>query len=189
MDPNDPVGRLFFAAAMPDEARHALAAHLAGALGGKPVPGSPVPPANWHFTLRFLGKTTRLQYEKVVAAVDGSELGETFDLVLGNLGAFPRPARATVLWVGLQRGEEELARLAAVTEEAAQASGFSAEERPFHAHLTLSRIRPHQDVGPVLERVPPPPVRWRVGEVVLYQSHLGGGKPARYEPLERFPLE
>jgi hypothetical protein len=39
----------------------------------------------------------------------------------------------------------------------------------------------------VIERVPPLDVGMRVGEVVVFRSHLGGG-PARYEAAERFPL-
>ena len=44
-------------------------------------------------------------------------------------------------------------QLASVCEEAALAAGFAAEERPYHPHLTLSRIRPWQDVSDLVDRV------------------------------------
>ena len=186
--PVDDKQRLFLAVAIPDEVRHALAAHLGDALGGRPVPGKPVPPQNWHITLRFLAYTYRDQRDRLLHALDEAELGKGFTLGFGGLGAFPRPARATVLWLGIGQGEQELVDLAAVVEEACVDAGWFMEERPFHPHLTLSRIRPHQDVHAVIEEVPDFPMRIDVAEVVLYRSHLGGRGPARYEVTERFPL-
>ncbi len=186
-----PVGekqRLFLAVAIPDDVRHALAAHLGAALDGKPVPGMPVPPANWHVTLRFLGATYEDERDRLCHGLDEADFGPPFGVRFGGLGAFPRPARATVLWLGFSRGDDRLSGLAAVAEEAAVAAGWMMEERPFHPHLTLSRIRPHQDVRPVVERVPPLPRSMEVEAVVLYRSHLGGSKPARYEPVEVFEL-
>lgn len=182
------VGRLFVAVPITDEVRHGLAAHLDEALEGKAVPGRPVPPDNWHITLRFLGKTTGLENEKLSRALDEADLGDPFEASFGGLGAFPRPARATVLWLGLERGVGRLGELASAAETAATDAGFMPEERPFSAHLTLSRIRPHQDVRPVLERVPAFPLRMPVERVVVYQSHLGRRRPARYEEVEEFGL-
>ncbi len=186
-----PVGekqRLFLAVEVADDVRHALAAHLTEALDGKPVPGRPVPPPNWHVTLRFLGYTYDEERDRLFHALDEADFGGPFTVGFGGLGAFPRPARATVLWLGIERGSDEVEALGAVAEEAAVAAGWMMEERPFHPHLTLSRIRPHQDVTAVIERVPPLRMTMPVDDVVLYRSHLGGGKSARYEPIERFPL-
>ena len=36
--------------------------------------------------------------------------------------------------------------------------------------------------------MPPLGVRQMVTRVVVYRSHLGGRRPARYEELESFPL-
>lgn len=181
------VGRLFVAVGLSDEVRHGLAAHLDGALEGKPVPGKPVRPQGWHLTLRFLGRTGAVAYDTVLARLHEADLGPPFRLSFDGLGAFPRPARATVLWLGVETGGDRLIELAAAAEDAAVAAGFPPEDRPFHPHLTLSRIRPHQDVRPVLERVPAFPLAQQVEEVVVFRSHLGGG-PARYEALERFGL-
>ncbi len=180
--------RLFLAVAITDDVRHVLAAHLTEALAGKPVPGRPVPPPNWHVTLRFLGSTYEDDCDRLSHALDEADFGGPFTVGFGGLGAFPRPARATVLWLAIERGGDEVESLAAVAEEAAVAAGWMMEERPFHPHLTLSRIRPHQDVTAVIERVPPLRMAMPVDDVVLYRSHLGGGKPARYEPIEHFAL-
>jgi len=74
-----------------------------------------------------------------------------------------------------------------VAEEAAQSAGFGPEDRLFRAHLTLSRVRPAEDVSGLLETFADAGVGWRCRSVVVYRSHLGRGG-ARYEPLETFPL-
>lgn len=189
MGTDDPVGRLFVAVALTDDVRHGLVAHLDDALGGKPAPGRLVRPENWHVTLRFLGKTMRHELEVLLHGLSSGLETPPFTLGFEGLGAFPRPARATVLWLGVDRGVDELAALAAVAEDASVDAGFMPEERPFHPHLTLSRIRPHQDVRPTLDLVPPFPLTQKVEEVVVFRSHLGGGKPARYEAVERVGLK
>ena len=178
--------RLFMAVPLTDEARHQMVYLLNDAVA-RPLPGRAVPPENWHLTLRFLGDTGEVERDRVLAALDEADLGESFRVRWGGLGAFPRARRATVLWVGLDRGAEESVRLAEVVGEAVQAAGFSPEERPFRSHLTLSRIRPHQDVTSLLEAVGPLDIGMPVERVVLYESHLGR-EGARYEEIESFGL-
>ena len=92
-----------------------------------------------------------------------------------------------MLWLGVGRGREELTDLAAACEEAAQAAGFDVEERPFHPHVTLSRIRPWQDVRSVVEELPAFPLNQEVDRITLYRSLLGRGG-ARYEVVDEVAL-
>jgi 2'-5' RNA ligase len=177
------VDRLFLAVGIPAEAAGLLAAMLEG----RAIPGSVVPPANWHLTLRFLGSIEETTAERVMAELDQSERGGRFVVELAGLGAFPNPRRATVVWVGVTAGGERLGELAALGEVAARAAGLALEERPFRPHLTLSRVRPDADVRGLLEEPGPGPVRFEADAVTLYRSILERG-PARYEPVERFPL-
>ncbi len=179
--------RLFLAVPLTEDSRHAIVGHLQASLP-HPLPGRPVRPENWHLTLRFLGEVNEAAADRVVREVDAAERGPAFRIRWGSLGAFPRPRRANVLWLGLERGAEEAERLAAVVEEATEAAGFPPEDRPFRSHLTLSRLRPDQDVTPVLEAVPPLGLAMPVDRVVLFGSHLGPGGP-RYEQVESFPLD
>lgn len=183
----EPVGRLFVAVPLTDEVRAGLAAHLMEATKDRQLAGRPVPPPNWHITVRFLGSTEEVAYERVLEALAEAELGEPFSMSFGGLGAFPRPSRATVLWLAIEAGGTRLAQLAALSEEAAQRAGIAPEDRPFHPHLTLSRIRPHQDVRSLIEQVAPFPLSEKVDRLVVYRSNLGGGG-ARYEELESIDL-
>jgi RNA 2',3'-cyclic 3'-phosphodiesterase len=175
--------RIFVAVPLPDEVRMALADRL------QPLdmPGKVVPPENWHITLRFLGWTDDVAFDRMLAALDESDLGSPFNVMLGGMGAFPRPKSATVIWLAVAEGLTRLEELATVAEEAAQSAGFGPEERPFRAHLTLSRVRPAEDVSNLLDSSPGADLGWRCGSVVVYRSHLGRGG-ARYEPLETFAL-
>lgn len=162
--------------------------HLADRLRDIEVPGKPAPPENWHITLRFLGRVGEVTLERLLAELDQSDLGAPFKLRLGGLGAFPRPARATVLWVGLDGDVERLVEVATMADDAAMAAGVEPEDRPFHSHLTLSRIRPQLDVRGLVATTDDIGGSWTVEEVVVFESDLSGPGPARYLPIERFRL-
>ncbi|RPI21830.1 MAG: RNA 2',3'-cyclic phosphodiesterase [Actinobacteria bacterium] len=179
--------RLFLAVALSDDVRHGLAAHLATQLGGRPIPGRPARPEGWHITLRFLGWATEEQRDRVLGFLSTRMDVPPFTLGFGGLGAFPREGRAAVLWLGVRRGDEELSRLAALAEDAASAAGFEPEERPFHAHVTLARIRPPQDVSALVADVADFPLTQEVTAMTMFRSHLVRGG-ARYEPVERVDL-
>jgi len=177
--------RLFLAVALTDEVRHGLAAFLGERLIR--LPGRPVPPNNWHLTLRFLGATRALQLDRILEFLDEHLVVQPFTLGFTALGAFPKPSRATVLWLGIDRGSDELAATAAVCEQAAIAAGFEAEDRPFHPHLTVSRIRPPVGVEGVVEQVGTFPLKMEVDRVTLYRSHLSRDG-ASYEAIDEVLL-
>lgn len=180
--------RLFLAIALDDDARAALATRIEDLLGDTAMPGRPVSVPNWHVTLRFLGEVDPVQRDVILGFLSEHLNVPCFRVRFGAVGAFPRARRAAVLWIGLDAGAEETAEVAAICEEAAQAAGCIAEERPFHAHLTVSRIRPPVDVTRLTESGEVAGVRLEVGAVTLYRSVLGGNKPARYEVVNTVPL-
>ena len=179
--------RVFIAITLDPDVRHGLAAHLTTNLDGARLPGRSPAAENWHITLRFVGKVKQTGYEKLLAKLDEADFGSGFELGFAGLGAFPKPAWASVLWLGVERGAEELSHVADTVEEATVSAGFMPEERPFHPHLTLSRIRPPQDVRQLIEEIPVFPLRQSVSHLTVFESHLGRG-PAVYAPLERFEL-
>lgn len=179
------VRRLFLAVGLDDDTTHALAAHLGAHLDGT-LPGSVVPPENWHVTLRFLGKVTDVVMDRVLAHLDQHCTVEPFSVRFGGMGAFPRPRRATVAWLATEA--PELAELAAACEEAAVAAGLMPEERPFHPHLTLARIRPPEDLSDLVAEFPRFPRSMRIADVTLYESVLQGSRSARYEVVDRIEL-
>lgn len=101
-----------------------------------------VPAHQFHFTLKFLGEVAEADAMQAMAAVERAAAGVApFAASLRGLGAFPAPARPSVLWAGLAEGAEELGRLAARVEREMAQAGFPPERRPFKPHLTLGRVR------------------------------------------------
>ncbi|HVJ67713.1 MAG TPA: RNA 2',3'-cyclic phosphodiesterase [Caulifigura sp.] len=98
------------------------------------------PPGQLHLTLKFLGETPRdvvPSLRKVLTEVAGGAARHSIRLV--GLGAFPSPARPTVIWVGIQP-DEVLKRMAAALDAHLEPLGFVPESRPYHPHLTLARV-------------------------------------------------
>jgi len=177
--------RLFLAVPLTEDVAHGLAAFLEEET--MRLPGRPTPPANWHLTLRFLGPTTSLQRDRILEFLDEHLAVEPFTMSFGSLGAFPRPSRATVLWLGIDRGADRLAAMAEIADVAAQLAGFEPEDRPFHAHLTLARVRPPMNVSALIDRVPRFPLSMEVARLTLYCSHLNRDG-ASYEALNSIEL-
>lgn len=174
--------RLFIGVPLTEDARRAIAKSLP-----EKLPGKPVPPENWHFTLRFLGATSGEARDQVVARLESATCGDPFTIRFSELGAFPNARRARILWLGIDEGADRLLQLAAIAEGAARSVGFAAESKEFKPHLTLSRIDPPAAVATLLASKPRFGARMLVDSVILYRSRLGGG-PARYEEVLRIKL-
>jgi 2'-5' RNA ligase len=123
----------------------------------------------WHVTLQFLGNDADV--DAVVRALAGLSVRAGV-AQLGGLGAFPNERKARVVWLGLASGQELFGALAREVGERVAPLGHEREARPFHAHLTLARLKAPADVrnrlGPA-EAVGDP---WPVGEVLVYESRL-----------------
>lgn len=175
----------FLAVDLDDAARHELATRLTDAFADMRIPGSVVPPENWHLTLRYFGPLAPHSLELLRYHLSESWLGRGFRLQLDGLGAFPKPIKASVLWVGTGDGTEDLIELKQLVDESIEHIGYGPEDRPFQPHLTLSRLRPPVDVWPWLEADPILDVSLKVNAVTLFRSHK---RPTTYEPLDRFSL-
>ncbi len=173
--------RLFVALSLAPEIRMAIDAwRLELAL-----PGRPVPAGNLHVTLRFIGDVDEVGRDRVLALLDQTETPDPFVMHIGDVGAFPNPSKATVAWASVDAGRP-LAQLAEAVDDAVAGAGFGYEDRPFHPHLTLSRIRPPRDLSQV-DAAHRPGVKIEVDRFVLYRSRFGPDG-VRYEGVEQFLL-
>lgn len=143
----------------------------------------------WHLTLQFLGSVPEDRLDAVRRALEATSAVQPFPVRLGGGGAFPRPSRGRVIWVGLAAGAEPMAGLARAVHRALRPLGYEPEARAFHPHLTLARLAVPGDVQPALEALGDGPVgpAFVVDEVVLFESHLRR-TGAVYEARARVPL-
>lgn len=94
-----------------------------------------------HLTLKFLGEIDPAVRSEVDVALRGAAAGRRrFPLVLRGTGSFPGGRNPRVFWVGV-REEPGLMDLQQDIDERLAALGFPREERAFHPHLTLGRVK------------------------------------------------
>ena len=142
----------------------------------------------YHFTLQFLGPVRRLG--DVVDGLGAATAGRTaFPFRLGGAGAFPKPGRARVVWIGAATGGDEMVALAGAVGAGLRPAGYEPDRKAFQPHLTVARLKVPGFVGDVLDAIGPDPVgeTFTVGEVLLYASRLSR-EGSTYTVLERFPL-
>ena len=142
----------------------------------------------YHLTLQFLGPVQEVG--PVVAGLAGAvRERDAFSFRLGGAGAFPKPGRARIVWMGAAVGGSDLVRLAGAVAAGLRPVGYEPDRKEFHPHLTLARLKVPDNVADVLAAIGPEAVgeAFTVGEIVLYQSRLSSKGPT-YTVLERFPL-
>jgi RNA 2',3'-cyclic 3'-phosphodiesterase len=182
------IDRAFVAVVPPAEVLDALEARVAPLRAGEDR-------MRWsrrdqrHITLRFLGRVRDVDALTNAAGTAVGTVPGGFSVRLGGSGAFPRAARGTVLWIGVQEGADELTRLAEVVEAAAVGVGFEAEPRAFTPHVTLARAGRPRDLRQLVDALGDAPIGrgWDVDEVVLFASDT---RPtgAVHEGIARFRL-
>jgi RNA 2',3'-cyclic 3'-phosphodiesterase len=147
--------------------------------------------ADWHITLAFLGEVTAPVADRLAPQLErAAQRHPPLSLAFAGAGAFPDPARARVLWCGLDGDRRALAELAASVAAGAGRAGAPPPDagRPFRPHLTLARSRraPADVQDLVTALAPYQGPRWRAERVELIESHLGG--QPRYTTFGHWPL-
>jgi len=78
---------------------------------------------------------------------------------------------------------DDLSDLAAAVDAAADRAGLGSEERPFVPHLTISRVRPPEDVRRLTEVQD----RWRAS-FTISRFHVMAAVGSRYQVYETYDL-
>ena len=177
--------RLFAGLALPDEVKDDLA-RAARALEPSIPSARWVPRENYHATVSFLGGVEDERVAEVTEALRAAAAtvarGEAR---VDGLGAFPSSRRARVVWAGLADPDAVIAQVAEAVLAALEGIGFPREQRAFHGHVTIARLKVPVSVSLDLARGPAG--RVPVAALTLFRSHLGRPAP-RYEELAAFPL-
>lgn len=99
-----------------------------------------VPGKNIHLTLKFLGDVSIENLEILKNMVRAEAAAHpTFELSIGEIGAFPSIHRPRVVWIGVA-APPVLSKLQYRIETEAAQLGYPIEDRPFSAHLTIGRV-------------------------------------------------
>ena len=120
-----------------------------------------VAPANIHLTILFLGTVFESQASALAAAAD--EIASAYQpgtLEVKGIGYFGRPRSPKVIWAGLtgNRLTGDLQPLLALQGEiaaAAKKTGIYTDDKPFHPHLTIGRVRSSRRAQELLHAIEP----------------------------------
>ena len=133
--------RLFIGIGLPPECRRTIAGAVSP-LRDKMVPGSWVPERNLHLTLKFLGETPPGRVNELAGLMaEAAREIPPFGLRVEQAGGFPTLRAPRVLWVGIREPLELVGKLHENMENALSEAGFPRDERPYHPHVTVGRVR------------------------------------------------
>jgi 2'-5' RNA ligase len=98
---------------------------------------------NLHLTLKFMGDVREDTIEHIKSLLfHVFKNYRQFKVEFKNVGAFPTVNKPRVLWIGIEKGRSELETLAREIENILKDKlDIAKEEREFHPHITLARVR------------------------------------------------
>lgn len=153
-----------------------------------------VPPDSMHLTVKFLGDIFEEQVPVLKQALGKLDKDTSpFSLTIKGLGGFPSLQRPRILWAGVSGAVDHLEILVSCVESALSPLGYAQESRPYHPHLTLSRIKSNsREIGRIIETSDLLRQEWmfgdlRVDRLCLFQSRLTS-HGATYSLLWEWPF-
>ncbi len=150
-----------------------------------------VKPGNVHATLKFLGEVPVEKIEKVFEGTKTALEGmKVFKLSLKDLGCFPNMKRPRVVWIGVDKGKQELSLLQKKIEDEMGKIGFPKEDREFSPHLTIGRVKSPKNIDKLTELIKNTSFQTEeieIKEVVVMKSELYPAG-AIYTPLKKINL-
>jgi len=160
----------FFFALWPPAATAAALQGWARRLEGRVTPAQKI-----HLTLAFLGPVAPEKASDAACSIKGRAHALPLEKV-----QYWKHNR--IVWAGPRDTPAPLAALVAELHAALRRAGYTLEDRPYAAHVTLLRSAP-----PPRELPPLPGVEWPVSEFTLVRSAVSN-KGSAYEIVRRFPL-
>ncbi len=159
-----------------------------------------LPPINWvrpesiHLTLKFLGYVEPSLVSQLLSVLEPIGKKQTiFSIHVQGLGVFPQVKHPRIFWVGLTGDTEALKNFVLEIEAVLEPLGFPPEEKSYHPHLTLARIkRENAKFGSALMQTRVLESGQHLGTLIvdrfsLFQSDLDSSG-ARYSSLWTVPF-
>ncbi len=185
--------RLFIAIELPAEIRHAIQRHIDQLRAALPdVRASWTREDNLHLTLKFLGDLAVNRVESLSQALmHAGARTNPFNLVIQGCGAFPPRGKPKVLWIGISpETESACLDLYEAIEDSCAKAGFKRDERKFHPHLTIARLRHPagaRELANLHRETKFEPMALKVNSACLIRSELNSSG-SRYTVVARHEL-
>jgi len=184
--------RVFCAVEVPEPVRQLVLRHIAHLREVVPdAKASWGRDANLHLTLKFLGEIPQSSVPHISTAASRAVVGlAPFSIRLEQTGTFPKQGQPRVLWIRINDFSGKLGELHARLEDECVNLGFAKDDRPFHPHLTLARLRqPWQarTLAATHRELDFEPTQIPVPELLVIRSELSN-EGSKYTVISRHPL-
>lgn len=147
---------------------------------------------NAHITLKFLGNVSADKVDDIKSRLNKiSRQTSPSQFELTEMGAFPKPQMPRIIWLGVKQEKTWMEDLAGKIDESLAEMEFQKEDRPFHPHVTIARVKTGKNRTALCEAIESFSVgqqaRQSVSHFTLFQSTLTPQGPI-YQNLQNFPL-
>jgi 2'-5' RNA ligase len=141
---------------------------------------------NMHLTLIFLGEVKEDFLNKVMEQLTSVvKMVMPFEANINGLGAFPSQRSPRIIWIGMDKGKNEVIDLQTKVEKSLKTIGYKPEDRKFHPHLTIGRVKSVIKDSTKIFDNNYTSRNFPVKSIVLFKSTLRPQGPI-YEKLEEF---
>lgn len=136
------------------------------------------PKEKLHLTLKFLGDTKKELVGKISDSIEKIvDNKKSLQLSFSRFGVFRKGRDPKILWVGLnenQRLIELVNEIEDTFEELGTKKKSASWRRKFNAHITLLRIRRHEDLEKILSltQVKLPGINFTANRITFFESKL-----------------
>lgn len=120
----------------------------------------------FHITLKFLGDVNEEMIDSIYKILSESLTGfGKFPVVYKGIGAFPDFKNPRVIWIGCEDPTGKLSELQKVVEEKMSEFGFEKEDKEYHPHITLGRVKKARNISSLIKKIENINFEARTGEV------------------------
>ena len=145
----------------------------------------------FHATITFLGNIEEHILPSVLRSIESTvRKYPSFEISYETIGAFPSIEHPRVLWIGCKNRDGVLENLKNELDTALLQYGFEKEERAFHPHVTMGRLRSQsglQNLTPIMKKLTFEPRKAVIHEIAVMKSVLTR-EGSHYAILTSLPL-
>jgi 2'-5' RNA ligase len=181
--------RLFLALETPGEVRTQIE-KIIGDLRSAGAQVSWEPQEKLHATMKFLGPTAEEKIPGICSLLGRicGGLSPAIAVRYAGAGVFPDHRRPRVVWIGMDDMTGAMTTLHTRVDDAMATIGFGRDERAFHPHVTIGRVKGERGLKRLLEKLETITFQSDqvvIGELALVKSTLTP-EGSVYSVLERF---
>jgi 2'-5' RNA ligase len=96
----------------------------------------------FHITLKFLGNVDEPRLNSLADRLqEAFGAFASFNMTYQGVSCFPNQHHPRVIWIDAENEDGTLSRIQETIEEVAEEMAFQREERQFHPHITIGRVK------------------------------------------------